>query len=495
MASRPNRAEVAAVGRELGRLAKVVADEVQGTLRRFETSARLLAERHRGRLDAEADDHLAGLLDGAARLQQMAKGFQDYAGLLKEPPTFGVVSLDQVLDRELSRLGPALSESGATVRRDGLPRVQGDARLLGRLFHELLANALVHAGEQPPDIRVGVSGSRVVVADRGPGLPAGETERAFDPFVCLHERRDEPRTGLGLFLARRIAELHGGRLEAKSEPGEGTAFEVELPPAPHVAKKKVAPAPKTQPDATVLAAEDDEAVRHALNVILSRAGLRVVTAANGAEAVERFDAEHIDLVLMDVQMPELDGREATRAIRQQEADTGRRVPVLALTAHTGAVERQRCLDAGMDDFIPKPFSAADLVRRIRRALDKVTPAEPRPKAPPATAGADVFDRPLAMKLCAGDLSLLRQVVGLFMRGCPTSLARIREAVEAGNALALASGAHGLKGTAHSVGGRAASDAALRLEKMGKSGDLEDAADALADLEREIERLVEVLEAL
>lgn len=480
---------------ELEALGRAVSGEVQSALQECEASARLVAERTRGRLDADTDEHLEFLGAGLARLRRMAEAFAGYARDLSRPVRRERVSLNDLVDEERRRLAERLTEAGGKLERSDLPVVQGDARLVGLLLRELIENALEHRGDSPASIEVGARDGRIYVRDSGPGLGEALASRALEPFATLGGRSRGDHVGLGLYLCRRVVACHGGRLRLESRAGEGTLVSFDLPLARSALAAREAPEGSAQ---TILAAEDDDAVRHALRVILGRSGFTVLEARNGVEAVERWAEASPDLVLMDVQMPTMDGMDATRAIRKQEKEKGcARTPIVALTAHTGAAERERCLEAGMDAFIPKPFVAIDLLRRLRSQLQGSpggeSEARPAPLLRPSAAGDPVFDRVLALQLCGGDASLLRQVVRLFLRGRQTSMERIRAAVDAGAATELASAAHGLKGTVHSVGGRAASTAAAALEKMGKSGDLTGSRAALDLLEREIERLGPVLE--
>ena len=485
---------------ELEALGGAATGEVTTALQQCASSAQLIADRARGRLDAEVDEHLAFLVKGTKRLQRMAEAFATYARNLSRPVRRARVPLNDVVDTALASRADKLAAVGGTIERADLPAVLGDARLIGLLVGELLDNALAQAGERPPRIRVEVREGRVRVSDNGPGIDPAASKRAIAPFSTLGSGQDGEHVGLGLYLCQRIVACHGGRLRIDpGDGGEGTCVSFDLPPAPLA---RPARAPKAETDGggkKILAAEDDDAVRHALSVILRRSGYVVVPARDGREAVRLWQEERPDLVIMDVQMPNMDGMDATRAIRTTERETGGRTPIVALTAHTGAAERERCLEAGMDAFIPKPFVAIDLLRRLRGHL-KATPgveadARPAPLLRPSAGADPVFDRMLALQLCGGDTNLLHQVARLYLRGCPTSMERIRAAVTTRNSVELAAAAHGLKGTAHSVGGRAASGAALELEKLGKSGDLAGAEAALAKLEAEVDRLAPVLEKL
>jgi signal transduction histidine kinase/CheY-like chemotaxis protein len=232
---------------------------------------------------------------------------------------------------------------------------------------------------------------RVAVEDTGIGIPADRLGRLFQPFSQLDSgaNREYGGTGLGLAISKDLAGLMGGSVGVTSEPGRGSTFWVEAP----LAKKAAAaaptlgvaqaealpepsaplPAPRATPPAErarqrILIAEDNPVNRRMTSVILERAGWSPVCAENGKNAVAMARDGDFHLVLMDCQMPSMDGFEATRRIRALEAGTERRVPIVALTANALAGDREKCLAADMDDFIGKPFRAAELVAKVERWL-------------------------------------------------------------------------------------------------------------------------------
>ena len=253
-----------------------------------------------------------------------------------------------------------------------------------------------------------------------------------------------------------------------------------------------APKPRSGPHQTttplhILLAEDNEVNRKVAAVMLEKRGHSVVPAADGVEALAALDKELFDLVLMDVQMPRLDGFEATAAIRLKERETGAHVPIIALTASAMKGDRERCIEAGMDGYVSKPLSAADLYRAIeelpfaiwgRAAVDE----QPQP------ANSDVFDREALLARLGGDVVLLQEVVALFLDESPELVARIEDSVAAGDPRALESAAHQLRGSVSNFGAEIVEEAAERLEEIGRGGRLDGAEDKLEELKREITHL-------
>jgi CheY-like chemotaxis protein/HPt (histidine-containing phosphotransfer) domain-containing protein len=258
----------------------------------------------------------------------------------------------------------------------------------------------------------------------------------------------------------------------------------ERPPAPRAVPSRPVESGRSL---RILLAED-VVVNQMLAVrLLEKHGHTVVVANNGREALAALERERFDLVLMDVQMPEMDGFEATAALRRREQGTGRRLPVLALTAHALKGDSERCLEAGMDGYLSKPIRSAELFQLIARLV----PDEPTP-TPPAEAPFDVAS---ALEHVEGDQALLAELVRLFLDDYPRLMATMREALDEGDGKKLHRGAHGLKGTLNLFGARVALDLARRLESQGSSGELSGAEEAWRLLEQEFVRLRPALVAL
>jgi two-component system, sensor histidine kinase and response regulator len=247
----------------------------------------------------------------------------------------------------------------------------------------------------------------------------------------------------------------------------------------------------------ILLAEDN-AVNQTLAVrLLERRGHRVVVVGDGREAVAALEREPFDLVLMDVQMPELSGFEATAAIREREQVTGTHTPIVAMTAHAMKGDRERCLEAGMDGYVSKPIQAERLFREIDRLVDPGSRAGAPTAYTLAAPGArdvearqpTVIDRGELLTRFAGDEGLLREVVGIFAGEAPQLVAAGRDAIARGDAADLQRAAHTLKGCVGNFGASPAYEAAQRVDRLAKEGRLSEAAAAFSDLEAGAERLM------
>jgi PAS domain S-box-containing protein len=248
--------------------------------------------------------------------------------------------------------------------------------------------------------------------------------------------------------------------------------------------------PKRQRPLNILLAEDSLVNQTVVTTMLQKEGHAVSVAGNGRAALAAAASQSFDLVLMDVQMPELDGLEATSAIRARERRTGGHVPIVAMTAHALKGDRERCLQAGMDEYLAKPIHARDLLEVIDRALGSAAVAETLSNGPPPDA--DVVDWNEVFKAVAGDAAGVDQVVNAALEESPRLMAALHVAIASDDRTALRLAAHTLKGSLQYFGAAHLCELAYQLERMGQEGDLKNAPPVLANLENEMARFVHVL---
>jgi PAS domain S-box-containing protein len=246
----------------------------------------------------------------------------------------------------------------------------------------------------------------------------------------------------------------------------------------------------------ILLAEDNPVNRKLAVRLLQKAGYRVDAVETGSLAVEALESERYDLLLMDVQMPELDGLEATRIIREREVREGgkRRTPIIAMTAHAMAGDRERFLAAGLDDYVSKPLQPQELFDAIsrwaepqQREGEPLPPGEAQPETP--AEGAPV-DLETALARFDGDMEFFKELLQLFLEDASGQVRKLAAAIEAGQSQAVMEEAHSIKGAAANLGADGVASLALRLEEMGRRGDLSGAAATLAGLKAELSRLEE-----
>jgi CheY-like chemotaxis protein len=254
----------------------------------------------------------------------------------------------------------------------------------------------------------------------------------------------------------------------------------------------------------VLLAEDGLVNQKVAVILLERRGHSVSIANTGEEVLQALERERFDLVLMDVQMPVMDGFEATSAIREREKSAGGHLPIIAMTAHAMKGDRERCLNAGMDGYLSKPFRPVELFRAVEQfkaqgkegqggwgrhkpARRKGSKAEKIPEA-----GLSAFNRAESLHRVGGSVEILKELVALFSDECPKQMDRIEQAYREGDMLGLSRAAHALKSSVAIFASQRAHAAALRIEVMGREGDASDFPEAWEKLQQEVERLKEAL---
>jgi signal transduction histidine kinase/CheY-like chemotaxis protein len=249
----------------------------------------------------------------------------------------------------------------------------------------------------------------------------------------------------------------------------------------------------------VLLAEDNPVNQEVALRLLERRGHSVIVAENGKQALTAIERHKFDLVLMDVQMPEMGGLEATQLIREKEKSTGEHLPILAMTAHAMQGDRERCIAAGMDGYLAKPIDPKSFLQTVEGISQRATQSETTPQeAGSRDASSDApraLDTKALLEWFSGNRKLLRSIVKTFRDDCPRMMARIRSALAANDANLLADGAHALKGSVGNFGPTAALDTTRKMEKIARQGKLDGAWELYATLEDEIALLLPALHAI
>ena len=313
------------------------------------------------------------------------------------------------------------------------------------------------------------------------GGQSGESERAralgISAYLTKPVRQSELFDSLMKILdASSTAPSGGGSPETAPEPVE-------------------APSPVLGSGLRILLAEDHVVNQKVAVCILKGMGHETTVADNGRIAVDAWKSSPFDLILMDVQMPEMDGFEAVAAIRAEEARSGGHIPIMAVTAHAMKGDRDRCLASGFDDYLSKPIRSEDL----RKAIERITQARPgeaeTPESAPETLTPAEFDRAAALDGLGGDEQLLGEVVGLFLDDCPRLLAEIDDAIRRADDGTVKRLAHTVRGVASNFATPAVVEAARNLEDKGRIADWDGAQAAFDGLRRSIDRVRPALGAL
>lgn len=405
-----------------------------------------------------------------------------------------LASVARTLRPQAMRKGLTLSLRMAT----DVPRhARGDAGRLRQILLNLVGNAVKFTEGGGVDLAAAMAGPlqiELTVADTGVGIPADRLESVFDMFTQADASVSSHYggTGLGLAICRELTRLMGGVIEAQSTLGRGSVFRLRLPlqpaqaapPAP-VRDAAPTPAPSSARSLRVLLAEDNPVNVKVATTYLSRRGHAAVIASDGRRALELLAQEPFDLVLMDIEMPELDGMEATRRLRAGLAGPKNRdVPVVAMTAHALSGAMERCLAAGMSGYLPKPldFKALDAMLGRIAAGAALPCAAP---GPDAERDGAVLDSASALCRLGGDAALLREIENDFLRQYPRKLRLISLCSDNENWDEATLAAHSLKNVAGAVGAESSRRLAGRLEECLRSSDAAAAQAVLTPLKQSL----------
>jgi len=390
--------------------------------------------------------------------------------------------------------------------------VEGDPARLRQILVNLLDNAIKFTphGEVRLEVVAGLEtgGLRelmIAVHDTGIGIPADRMNRLFQPFGQADSSMSRlyGGSGLGLVISRRLAERMGGRMWVESEAGRGSSFyftircrTVDIPP-PIVGDGLVSE-PPARPFVSlrILLAEDNSANQKVATLMLGRLGHRADVAGNGLEALAALRRQRYDVVLMDLQMPDMDGLEAARRIRS-EIPKDDQPWIVAMTASVMLDQQQACRAAGMDDFVAKPVSLVHLSAALQRVHGGAAEPEEPPEAPLLDSASRLDLERLDNLRQLGEMTgtpLVRNIVDSFLVEIPARLERLRQALAEQDAPALTFVAHTLKGSSGQVGALRITALSAELEQSGRSGDFAPVEQLLAELALEADRVAPLLRA-
>ncbi|HAX92033.1 MAG TPA: hypothetical protein DCY07_07495 [Rhodospirillaceae bacterium] len=400
--------------------------------------------------------------------------------------------------------------------------LRGDAGRLRQILTNLVGNAIkfTSAGEIVIHVELSQDNQRDAlvrfsVKDTGIGIAADKIDMLFDKFsqIDASTTRQYGGTGLGLAISKQLAALMGGEIGVVSEEGRGSEFwftarlvkqtgQTQEDPllAPTVDHKRADV--YAGREVHLLLVEDNVTNQVAALGILKKFGLKADTVFNGAEALKALEANPYDLVLMDIQMPVMDGLEATRRIRDPESISAyRQIPIIAITAHAMQGDREKYLAAGMNDYVSKPVSPQALFTVLEKWLPKklVAPpvAEPTSVIPfPDTAvkktTVPVFDKAGMMVRFFGEEDLAHQLIASFLADMPRQIESLLAYLEAGDAENAGRLAHTIKGASANVGGERLRAVAYTMEKTADAGDLDSIKARMGELQAEFACLKEAM---
>lgn len=351
----------------------MMSHEIRTPLNAITGMAQLLLDTPLG---AQQSRYAGSVLDGAQGLAHIINDILDFSKIearkleLEDRP----FSPERLVRDAVELLKPLAQRKNLALRIEtskNLPRcLEGDPARMRQIVLNLLSNALKFTERGRVDVRVQWKEGGVLslaVRDTGVGIATDKQHLLFEEFAQIH--RQPGGTGLGLAITKRLAELMGGKVSFVSAEGLGSEFTVEIPmregDEAQLAPRGVTKVAQLGGPMRVLVAEDNATNREIARAFLKKLGCEVEVAGNGVEAVTMWQSRRPDLILMDCQMPELDGLGATVRIREME-QAGERTPIVALTANAMSGDREACLEAGMDEYLTKPINLGQLGTMLER---------------------------------------------------------------------------------------------------------------------------------
>jgi PAS domain S-box-containing protein len=447
-------------------------------------------------------------------------------------------SLGSLLNALESMMSPAAREKSLDFQimtDPDLPaKIQSDPYRIRQCLVNLVNNAIKFSDHGHVYLKVSLQGDhgnhmiRFDVEDTGIGIPEDRQQAIFESFTQADgsTTRQFGGTGLGLAITRQLADLLGGQLTLTSAPGQGSVFSLSIPAGADITGQPVLDRSRSaeQPDedgqkaertgfcGRVLVAEDVEGNQLLMTLMLSKLGLEVVIAEDGHQAVQKASSQPFDLILMDMQMPVMNGHEATRMLKAK----GYRAPIVALTASVMKSDQQACLEAGCDDFLVKPIDHRELIRTLAKylqveqeAASMATGSNPEQTCEPDMAdverdmtepqsnesvdmevrGLIDWDRLIERM---GDEEVIRQIMPTYIKDIEKHFDTLSRAVRQADCETIASHAHALKGAGINLSIEPVFQIAGQMESVSRKNDIEAATLLFNDLKREINLVLTLL---
>jgi signal transduction histidine kinase/CheY-like chemotaxis protein/HPt (histidine-containing phosphotransfer) domain-containing protein len=483
------------------------------------------------RLPRPLRDYLQTAQGSANELLSLLNDILDFAGL--ESGKLTVVSepfslrdlLEQMATPHFALAHAKGLQWNVSIQPEVPDHLIGDSVRLRQVVDHLLDNAIKFTEQGSVAMRVSLEKQnsakqvslRFCISDTGPGLSQDDQERMLEGFTQVDSTftRRHGGAGLGLAICRALVDRMRGNLSLESQAGEGCTIQFTVPFSldfdranetgpigPHDSTLSEDRLSEAERSLSILLAEDTPANQKVIGSILRKRGHTVTMAASGREALEHVAKSRFCVILMDLQMPVMDGYQATAAIRELERRSGKHTPIIALTAHSTDLDRAACLEAGMDAYLAKPIDVHELTATVEstaaaeaaRGTGNPTLRSSHTGQPRSdVSGNHCFDRKATMKRLGGDDDLFREFIEVFQEDSPRMLDAIRSAILADDGVAVARAAHGMRGLASNFGATAVVETATLLENAGNRNDLGDAPEVLDRLTRSVAQLIAAFE--
>jgi PAS domain S-box-containing protein len=433
-------------------------------------------------------------------------------------------NLNKVIDHALSVLSTRMNEKGIAIVKDipedTIHQLHGDSTKLRQIFLNILGNAVKFTSHG--EIKISVRTEKIdeenvnllaSVTDSGIGIPADKINALFKPFSQINgtETSKIGGTGLGLVICKEFVNQMGGKISVSSKIDKGSTFKFGVKLKASKNSKQTNQGLKLQTkkvenEKTAILSEDSlKKVRTQFNILLAednlinqKVSLRILQAFgykasavnNGVEAIKAVEEEEYDLVLMDIQMPEMDGFAATEQIRNFDNDK-RDIPIIALTAHAMMGYREKCLEVGFNEYISKPFVAKEMITMIDELLDIKNAPVPEEKTN-VQSDNSLFDFERLKKVSADDFDFEKDLLSSYMEDVEKKCTQLEDCLAANDLEGIIHLSHTIKGASYSVGAQKVGDEAFGIEISAKSSDLLSVDERLPQLRNALEETKEVL---
>ncbi|WP_378956515.1 ABC transporter substrate binding protein [Pelosinus sp. sgz500959] len=390
------------------------------------------------------------------------------------------------------------------IHQDIPQTIIGDSVRLRQVLSNLVGNGIKFTSQGKVEIEIGIEKKykdkvklMFMVTDTGIGISDAKLEKLFKRFSQVDESntRRFGGTGLGLAISKKLIEIMNGEIGVESKEGIGSRFFFT---AVFGVNNQLKVMNKEEVDCeliqyenreikTILLAEDDLVSRNMVTIILQKNGFKVIAVENGNEAVLAFERENIDVILMDINMPYLDGYSATAMIRNKEKKMNFRTPIIAMTAYALKGDREKCLEAGMDDYISKPINISEVIEVVQKYVNM------RVNEPNQLEDNTIFETTLGalMEATGLDKETSEMILLKFCEQADQLISDIKHHIFEKNFEAAASLLHRLKGSAGNVRAKEIAEQALLAEEKIKNVDLETFEELFANLERRLKELMKI----
>lgn len=475
-------------------------------------------------LNEEQQDYLDTVKEAGQNLLAIIDDILDFSKIEAQQLVLENIdfNLKEILGSTVKMLAIGAVEKGLDLKchiNSDVPLIlKGDPARLKQIIINLVGNAVKFTPEGEITVEVKKSDMKIpggtgripllfFVRDTGIGIPQDKQKVIFESFSQADSSttRRYGGTGLGLAICRQLVELMGGTIRMKSTEGKGSVFYFSAvfqpgdPQAAAVAQEKEDLTNLQAKSLRILLVEDNP-MNAKLALIFLRRQHYVVHAVNGKEALDQLKKEPFDLILMDLEMPEMDGYEASYSIRYDQSGTiDRNIPIFAMTAHTLPEYREKIFKSGMNGYIAKPLSLYQLARLVAKVKphnngleDSHTPdvQQYQPELPDI---GEILNQEAALKRLEGDMELYYKFCRMFLSEIPGIKGKLRLAMSRGDFVALRKHAHYLKGSAAMIGAEQITHYAAHLEKVSRElEDKEEAGHLLAHVDKELSRLQTLL---